>query len=191
MDPDDRELLRRTNRGEAGAAAALWARHAPALRAFAASILGRRGAADEPEEIVQAAFCRVVELPASHIAGVRDAAPWLARLVRNGALNHLRAARREQRRRAAAAQGPAPAPLTDEALGAAVASLPRRLREVVMLRHVCGLSFDQIALSLGVPRSTAASRLAAALDLLRAALESGEQRTPVQFTPHAQEVLHG
>ena len=55
-------------------------------------------------------------------------------------------------------------------------------REVLVLRHVCGLTFDQLAPATGLSRSAAASRYTAAITRLRTLLphpDNDEQlRTP-------------
>jgi RNA polymerase sigma-70 factor (ECF subfamily) len=171
---EELQLLLRAHRGHEPSARALWNHHAPRLLVFAASILGARA---DAEDAVQAVFCRILELPARRIREVSDPAAWLVQLTRNAALNHLRAARRERARRTARGAGPAnssapraPDAIGDAELDAALARLPRRYREAVVLRHVAGLTFDQIAESLGQNRSTIASRYRAAIEALRRSL---------------------
>ena len=55
----------------------------------------------------------------------------------------------------------------------AIGHLPEDLRAVVILRYVTGLTLEETARSLGVPRGTVATRLRRALQLLR--LELGEE----------------
>ncbi len=194
---DDRQLLLRTRDGHEPAARLLWDRHAPRLISYARSVLPPGLA---PEDTVQAVFCRVVALDRSTIKSVQDVAAWLTSLVRREALNAMRSARREKGRveRVGAAMrpaGPAQAspPLSGgeshESLHRALDALPRRLREVVTLKHVSGLTFDQIAQALSVPRGTAATRYRMAIDTLRRALVGpvgalGRKSAPM-------EVLHG
>ena len=59
----------------------------------------------------------------------------------------------------------------DAELERAVQGLPTRLREVVLLKIWGGLTFAQIAITLGVPLATAASRYRYALEHLRHALK--------------------
>ena len=59
----------------------------------------------------------------------------------------------------------------DAELESAVQALPARLREVVLLKIWGGLTFAQIADTLGVPLATAASRYRYALEHLRHALK--------------------
>lgn len=183
MNPDC-QLLQQTHTGNEPAARALWARFAPRLLAYAASITGT--AADD---VVQSVFVSILSQPRSVIREVQDPAAWLLTLTRRAALNHLRAFRRERNRRreravqaeqAARRQGPVF--VDQEALNAAVSSLPRRLREVVVLRHIAGLTFDQTAAALGANRNTTASRYRDAMDRLRAILDVD---TPIEPGPWA------
>lgn len=179
MHDDDRQLLIRTRRGDQTAARTLWHRHAPRLIAYAASVIRGTGTRHDAEDTVQAVFCRVMALDAREVDAVLDPGAWLARLTRRAALNWVRAARRERARVARAAGGPRAARGAakrpgasgeHDATGAAVDALPARLREVVVLRHVAGLTFDQIEAATGVNRNTAAARYRAALERLRSAL---------------------
>jgi len=168
MDHDDRQLLIATHRGHEASARLLWARHAPRLTAHARAILRNAAAADDA---VQAVMCRLLELPGGRVRAIQDVAAFLASSVRREALNQIRAARRAQAREGkagrAAPQGRV-APSGD--LHAALEALPRRLREVVVLKHISELTFDQIALALATNRNTIAGRYRAALEALRAVL---------------------
>lgn len=196
MIDDDRQLLIRTRDGHEPAARLLWERQAPRLTAYARSIV-RRGVS--PEDIVQSVFCKVVALDRAVVRSVQDVAPWLTTLVRREALDALRAARRERSRlarltpRGAGSSGPrvpvsAHVPGDSRALHAALDALPRRHREIVTLKHIAGLTFDQIALALSLNRNTAAARYRSAIGSLRAALSV--PAVPSHTRPAA-EVLHG
>jgi RNA polymerase sigma-70 factor (ECF subfamily) len=172
MPRTDAQLLVAMHKGDETAARELWARHAAALVAYARSVLRWSGQADDA---VQAVFCRVLELDRGTLAGVADGRAWLVSLVRREALNQLRSLRRERARRRAASRVEAThdasrAGGADEALERAVDALPRRLREVVVLRHRSGLSFDQMAEALGLNRNTAAGRYRRAMVELRSML---------------------
>lgn len=169
---EDVQLLLLTHKGNEPAARKLWARFAPRLLAYANSISGAGG-----EDIVQNVFVSILSQPRSVIRGVEDPAAWLLILTRRTALNFLRSVRREKsRRRERAAQAEqaarraAPVFVDAEALNSAVASLPRRLREVVVLRHIAGLTFDQTAGALGANRNTTAARYREAIRRLREVL---------------------
>lgn len=178
-DPTDQVLLRQTRRGDEAAARALYARLTPALISFARSILRDECLA---EDAVQAAFCRVFRVRTSEVDRVESAGAWLARIVRREALTIMRGHKRmvQRHRRWADGRDPTPAlPPPDEAIGSAelhelgarVYALPRRLGEVVVLKHVCALTFDQIAVALKLNRNTAAARYRSAMIRLREALK--------------------
>jgi RNA polymerase sigma-70 factor (ECF subfamily) len=104
---------------------------------------------------------------------------YLLRATRNRALNHLRHLRVEQRG-AAYAAGPTEAPpqgvsavVEDElaaALGAAVAELPARCREVFELSRVQGLAYAEIARALDISVKTVENQMGKALRVLRVRL---------------------
>lgn len=179
MHEDDRQLLIRTRRGDQAAARSLWRRHAPRLVAYAATIVRGTGTRDDAEDTVQAVFCRVMTIDPREVGAVMDPGAWLAQLTRRTALNWIRGTRRERARVGRVADGMRSAkgaagehggPSEHAATGQAVDSLPARLREVVVLRHVAGLTFDQIETATGVNRNTAAARYRVAVERLRVAL---------------------
>jgi len=187
MPADDRQLLLRMRRGDEAAAALLWQRHATRLLAYARAILGRRdphGAHD----IVQQIFLTALRAPRSQATAVLDVPGWLLILTRHAAINHVRSLRREQARLNHVPR-PSPSPATvvshpeSTDLTSALDQLPRPMREVVVLKHIAGLTFDQIAESLGANRSTLASRYRAALDLLRTML--ADPLPPLPEVSHA------
>jgi RNA polymerase sigma factor (sigma-70 family) len=182
VEPDDRQLLLAMHRGHEASARLLWRRHAPCLLAHARAILREPGAA---EDVVQAVMCRLLELPRSRLVAVSDPRAFLAAAVRREALNHLRAARRQATRYRHLHRQPdavfGPNLLSDD-LAPALDALPRRLREIVVLKHIGGLTFDQIALALEANRNTIAGQYRAALAALRAFLEP---------LPAAQGASHG
>src|SRR5881394_1395686 len=100
-------------------------------------------------------------------AAVKDVGSWLARAVRNEALNHIRASERRRAHTAAVVVAGAPEAGAFEEVRETLAALPEALREIVLLKHVAGLTFDQVALALDDNRSTIASRYAKAVRLMR------------------------
>jgi RNA polymerase sigma-70 factor (ECF subfamily) len=174
-------LLQACRRGDERAARLLHAQTAPALYACAQAILRDAALA---EDAVQQAFCRVMSIPLREIDRVVDPVPWLTMLARREALMTLRAARRRIGREQRSSKprpdqsGASEPPAGDESVDAdvvhlAIQSLPRRLGEVITLKHVCGLTFDQIAVALSANRNTVASRYRIALERLRTSLASG------------------
>ncbi len=179
-EPHPAATLLAIRRGDEAAARALWNMHAPGLVAYARAVLRRRENGQDADDIVQSAFCRIMRVDERELLAVRDPGAWLARITRNTAINWLRTHRRDLARRGRAGPEPrsAPSPTTDPAVADAVDALPPRLREVIVLRHIAGLTFDQIELATGVNRSTAASRYRAALTLLRESLELSGPNCP-------------
>ncbi len=170
-------MLLACHRGDDRAAARLHARHGPPLLAYARTILHDELLA---EDAVQGAFCRILERSRRELRGIEQPRAWLAAIVRNEALQLLRARGRAERRRRRAAVGPAATDVRAgddvEALRAAIAALPRRLREVVALRHAAGLSFDAIAETLAAPRGTVDWRYRRAIAELRTRLADDDTR---------------
>ena len=169
---DDRTLLLRTRRGDEASARELWARLAPRLLAYARGLVGQTG-----DDAVQEAFCTILRRPVRELRRVEDPPAWIARLVRNAALNAARTDARERARRARHAPvQPAPT-LVDDDTRRAMDELHADARELLLLKHAAGLTFDQMALALGLNRSTAADRYRAARDELARRLEPSPEPT--------------
>ncbi len=132
-------------------------------------ILYARQWCDAPEDVVQEAFLKLVSLRQLP----RSVVPWLYRVVRNAALDANKAARRRQRREAAAARPlrwfvePGIEGLDATAAVEALQGLPEAEREVIVARLWGGLSFEDIASVSGCSASTAFRRYQAGLDALR------------------------
>lgn len=194
MPRTDVQLLIATHKGSEQAARELWNRHAGSMLALARAILRDTGAADDA---VQQVFCRLLMLDRRTLAQVSDVRAWLAQLVRREALNQVRgqrrrASRERERERGRLQDGAmhadvsgATAMVGDSDLHQAVERLPRRLREIIVLKHVCGLTFDQIGLALGLSRNTAAGRHRQALTVLHTALGECDRRAAAEEVGHA------
>jgi RNA polymerase sigma factor (sigma-70 family) len=123
----------------------------------------------EPEDVVQDAFLKL----ARQHTPPGDPAAWLYRVVRNGAIDAGKRARRRQRRESAAARSvrwfvePEVDGLDAETAVDALKRLVPEEREVIVARHWGGLSFEQIALVIGCSASTAFRRYTAGVDALR------------------------
>lgn len=169
MEPSDRQLLIATHKGSGPAAEALWARFSPRLLAYAGAILHDRDAA---ADIVQTVFVQLLAQPRAAIWGVADVPAWLVRLTRNAAISHLRARGRREARAGGPPEASAP-PISFDAqlVRDALDAIPRRDREIIVLKHIAGLTFDQIALALCMNRNTAASRYRAGIERLRSKLK--------------------
>lgn len=165
------DLLIATHRGDKDAAVRLYRSMAPRLLAYARSLLNHDAAA---EDAVQQVFVNLFAAQRDEIASVQDVLAWLIRLTRNAALNNTRTHQRRRARESALALNGrldhSPHHQSNDELLAAVGTLPDDARELILLKHVAGLTFDQMAVSLDQNRSTVASRYRVALDLLRAAI---------------------
>ena len=140
------------------------------------------GSAADAEEAAQDGFVKAYRALARFRSG-EPFRPWLLRIVGNEARNRRRSAgrRAELALRAAheaSSGGAAPSPeatlLAGEqraALLEAVESLSDEHREVVACRYLLDLSEEETATTLGLRRGTVKSRLARALERLRAGLE--------------------
>lgn len=145
----------------------------PFVRALARSLV-----ADEADDVVQQAWVRALE---QRRETVRDLRSWLARLVRNLAIDLQRRRKRRGAREDAAAPPslvPSSADLVEaeerrRELVAAVDALPEHLRTVVLLRWFEGLPPRRIAKALGVPSRVVWNRLHAALVALRESMDAG------------------
>lgn len=124
-----------------------------------------------PEDVVQAAFLKLVSIrtPPDNLL------PWLYRVVRNGAIDASRAARRRTRYEAAAADSAPkwfspsydPTGLDARQAALALADLPPETREIIVAHIWGGLTFEQIAEAVGSSAATCYRRYAAGLDILR------------------------
>jgi RNA polymerase sigma factor (sigma-70 family) len=132
-------------------------------------VLYARQWCDAPEDVVQEAFIKLVR----QRRPPDDAVAWLYRVVRNGALDHAKMARRRLRRESAAARR---VPwfvetevdgLDAETAVAALEKLAAERREVIVAHHWGGLSFEQIAVVAGCSASTAFRRYTAGVEDLR------------------------
>jgi RNA polymerase sigma-70 factor (ECF subfamily) len=136
--------------------------HGPAL------VLYARQWCAAPEDVVQDALLKLVALRQTPRAVV----PWLYQVVRNGAIDAQRVARRRQQREAAARPArwfvePEVDGLDAASAVAALERLPLEQREVIVARLWGALSFEQIAEVAGTSASTAFRRFEAGIAALR------------------------
>jgi RNA polymerase sigma-70 factor (ECF subfamily) len=134
-----------------------------------ALVLCARQRCTEPEDVVQEAFLKL----AGQTRMPDDPVAWLYRVVRNGAIDSGKLARRRKRRESAAARPtswfiePEIDGLDAETAVAALERLTPEEREVIVARHWGGLSFEQIAMVVGCSSSTAFRRYSSGVDQLR------------------------
>ena len=165
----DVDLLRQIGRGDEGAFRTLVERHARYLTGIAQSLCGNR---TDAEDLVQETFTAVLT---SRFRGESSARTWLVNiLVRRSAM--LRRSRK--RERGSPLGGPEASVRHEVTSTDARLDLQRLLdrlspdqRQVIVLRELQGLSYEEMADVLKVPRGTVESRLhrarAALRDLVR------------------------
>lgn len=191
-DGDLAAIAARARAGERAALRQLVEKSAPRIYRLALRVVGDP---DEADDVVQETYIRAWE----RIDELRDPSAvmgWLSRIARNAARDRLRwwkRRRRESFDEAGAALAhlvaqAGSAPLADEALAAAetgaavaraVAALPDKHRLVLLLREADGMSYEEIAESLGIAVGTVESRLHRA----RAALARRLRRLVTEETP--------
>lgn len=180
----DAELARRAASGDREAFGQLVERHHRGVVALTYAMSGEREKArDLAQETFLEAFQSLGRLREPGRFGA-----WLAGIARRRCIYALRRERRAARalaakREALAASGAPSAPpevlvlLDEEArLLAALRRLGRRYREVLVLRHLEGKSYGEIASLLGLSAAAVEKRLTRARAMLRAELEPEEDK---------------
>ena len=161
MRESDAVLVEQAARGDERAFHALVGRHAEGLYRLAYALVGNRA---DAEDVVQETFAGAF----AGLAGSRGEASvktWLTRiLVRQAARQFRRRASRGKVIRLESARSPEVAGATQSAdvrmdVQRAILDLADEHREVIVLREMQGLTYDEIAESLDVPRGTVESRL--------------------------------
>jgi RNA polymerase sigma factor (sigma-70 family) len=132
---------------------------------------------EDAEDVVQEAYARAFRYASGFRGG--DPRAWLLAIVRNTCYGWLRKARtsglaeafdEDVHSREVSGSNPEQQLLrrADTALaGAALAALPVRFREVLVLREMEGLSYKEMSAVLGVPIGTVMSSLSRARERLR------------------------
>jgi RNA polymerase sigma-70 factor (ECF subfamily) len=170
----DAELLHRVRHGgEDAAFRTLLDRHASYLYGIARALTGNAADADD---LVQDAFVATLT---SHFRGESSVRTWLVKiLVRRSAMLRRTRSRRILPLRMSSGQEEAPGAAKPTSGGPAavdaridLAAMLEKLspdhRRVIVLRELEGLSYEEIADVLGVPRGTVESRLHRAREELR------------------------
>jgi RNA polymerase sigma-70 factor (ECF subfamily) len=175
-DPHDAELMRRWQGGDVAAFVELVRRWQGPMARLLARLSGRP---DQAADLCQEVFLRV------YVKGARYRetgafASWIYQI----ALNVARDAGRRRRHMPRGLEDhdpPVAGPVVDDlceqeelatAVENALAELAEPLRQVLVLRHYEGMSFEQMARVLKTPASTLKSRFAVALAALRKCLKS-------------------
>lgn len=171
-DPADLAALRAR---EPAAVAAFIRRHEPAVRRLVARITGWSD--DGPDLVQDVLTTAIVALPG--FRGESGIETWLMRIAINRCRRRIRRRRLQrlfQSARARASPAPAIDPIdqaeTNAAVRRAVASLPQKYREVIVLRYLEERTTKQTAEILDVRVNTVDVRLHRARAMLESALKS-------------------
>ena len=173
--PQDREssaLIRAVGRGDIDALGKIYARYGPAVHRLAVALTLSAGDADD---VVQDVFIGLPEaLTVYEEQGAFEG--WLLRFAARVALTKVRADSRTVGDEYFALAVAAPDPILDRiTLEAALSTLSREARLIVVLKILAGYSHEEIAAQLGLRRNTVEVRLFRALAKLRTFLTTRER----------------
>jgi RNA polymerase sigma-70 factor, ECF subfamily len=200
---DDAALASRAAQGDQDAFARIMRRYNQRLYRLAVSVMGD---ASEAEDVLQESYVRAFYALSTY-SGAGSLGAWLARIVRNEAIDRVRA--RDSRRSHVAieadlggqseevetnvAQDPLQSLTDPQALAAnadlrrllerAIQRLPEQFRSAFVLREVEGLSVEETAEYLGIPSATVKTRDHRARNLLRSYLSENIDATIPQTFP--------
>lgn len=200
---DDTALASRAAQGDQDAFALIMRRYNQRLYRLAVSVMGD---ASEAEDVLQESYVRAFYAFATY-SGAGSLGAWLARIVRNEAIDRVRS--RDSRRSHVAIEAdlggqsgedetnvstdPLQALTDPQALAAnadlrrllerAIQRLPEQFRSAFVLREVEGLSVEETAEYLGIPSATVKTRDHRARNLLRAYLSENIDATIPQTFP--------
>ena len=160
INDEDAVLIQRCLAGDTAAFEPLVVRYHRPLFNLAARLLGSR---DDALDSTQTAFLKAFE----HLRSFDQRQKffsWIYQILRNECLNTLRSRRPSTSLPENLVASGSPADAIDRkqqeaAVQSALMSLSNDQREVVLLRHFTELSYDEIAVTTGVPVKTVKSRL--------------------------------
>jgi RNA polymerase sigma-70 factor, ECF subfamily len=199
---DDAALASLAAQGDQDAFARIMRRYNQRLYRVAVAVMGD---ASEAEDVLQESYVRAFYSFATY-SGAGSLGGWLARIVRNEAIDRVRSRASRQSHVAIeadlAAQGEEPSeketnvmidPIDPQALAAnaelrrllelAIQRLPEQFRIAFVLREVEGLSVEETAEYLGIPPATVKTRDHRARNLLRTYLSDNIDATVPQTFP--------
>ena len=156
----------------------LYDQHARSLYRYA---LALTSSPEDAEDAVQEVFVGLArQRNCDRLARISNIRAYLLKAARNAAFTILRSRQRRGELEQALAEDEPTAPFEDGSgpvfdslvLGEAFARLPIEQREALLLKVVDGLTFREIAKTVGVSINTAASRYRYAIEKLRESLEN-------------------
>ena len=160
QDADDHDLVARCLAGDTAAFEPIVERYQRILFTVALRMLGdSEQAADATQNAFVSAYRKLQTFDPR-----RRFFSWIYRILVNECLNDRRGRRAYEPLSPELAASGTPADLLEAAerrrsVQAAILALPTEYREVVIMRHFTGLSYDEIADALGLPAKTVKSRL--------------------------------
>jgi RNA polymerase sigma-70 factor (ECF subfamily) len=143
--------VRRAQAGDREAFAFLYARFAENINGYVRSIVHDH---HEAEDVTQHVFAKLFSVIGKYQERNVPFFAWMLRVARNVAIDHIRQQRLVPVEEVRATEGfggrpPAPAPGRSNDLMEALATLPKAQRDVLVMRHVVGLSPTEIAMQTG------------------------------------------
>lgn len=175
-EPGDESLLARSAQGDAAAFRLLVRRHLPLVTRVARRMLFDEA---EAEDVAQETLLRLWRGAKELQLGPGGAKPWLARVASNLAIDRIRAARNTTVTDEVPEQVVGPSQLrsltqaeASRRVDQALAALPDRQRQAIVLFHYEGLSQAEVGMALGVSDEAVESLLARARRSLKATLKS-------------------
>jgi RNA polymerase sigma-70 factor (ECF subfamily) len=161
----DPAVIRAAQDGDRDAYAELVRSHYEPVHRYLARLLGDHALA---EDVAQETFVRCYRALHRYQFEGRFTT-WLIRVAHNAGIDAIRARTRHARLTLEAPRAPQPSePSTSVELDAALAALPPKLRDALLLVEVVGLRYREAALALSVPAGTVKSRVARAREQLLA-----------------------
>jgi RNA polymerase sigma-70 factor (ECF subfamily) len=164
--------------GSSAALGELYDRFAARLLAVGERLLGSRR---EAEDLVHDVFLEAFRRAGSYDPSRASVATWLLVRARSRALDRLRSLRKGQALEREAARGglqplqpDAGAAHDGRAVRALLIALPFDQRAVLELGYFGGYSYSEIAVRLAIPVGTVKSRMARAMERVRAQLQAPE-----------------
>ena len=144
----ERRAIAAAKAGDWDALHYLYARHADDVRRFVQSIVRDR---HDAEDITHDVFAKLMRAIQKYEERDVPFAAWILRVARNAALDHVRSRRQIPVEEVRISEGGDEQTSYEysQALKAALADLPESQREVLVLRHIGGLSPNEIAERLG------------------------------------------
>jgi RNA polymerase sigma-70 factor (ECF subfamily) len=176
-EPTDAQLLEGIAHGDEAGLAALYDRYHLLSFSLALRVVNDRGRA---EDVVQDAFLSVWRKAGSYVAGRGSVKTWLTSIVRNRAIDLVRARRESDGDDEAvllALRDPRPgvveqvtASLDRQTIRTAIGELPLEQRQAIAMAYFEGLSHSEIADATGLPLGTVKSRIRLGMHRLRGLL---------------------